>query len=162
MHWSEWAALVFAVVVAVPLVLLLCYFLYFAWGLTVVAWESRKPLVTVEAPSGPFVKQDDQWSGQVKVGDKELDVFTRDAEGRPSPELLNRLPAILEQLPQLEQAVPQQVDGVTNRHELSSISEGDADGAEFVLGFSYEEEAWGETVFVDFQAGQVIGWTVVD
>ena len=116
----------------------------------------------VETPFGPFVKEESGWSGDVEVGDKILDVVTEDADGRPSPEQLRRLPALLAQLPELERMVRRQVERVTDRHELTSLSDMDADGTGFTLHFSYDEEAWGETVLVDFRAGQIVGWTAVD
>ncbi len=51
---------------------------------------------------------------------------------------------------------------LSERHQLSLITDTSDEGVEFILGFSYEEEAWGETVFVGFREQKVIDWFVVD
>lgn len=162
MHWSEWAALVFVAIAVVPLGMALFYAAFLAWGMVAAVLEGRKPLRTAETEFGPFVMRDRRWLGDVQAHRALLRVSVKDVGGQPNPELLARLPDILERLPQLEQVARQQIPGITERHELSSVSDSLEEDVEFTLHFDYDEEAWGETVSVYFRGDQVVGSLVFD
>lgn len=174
MHWSEWAALVLLIVCAVPVLIALGYFVFLAWGLAVAALESRKPLQTFETPFGKYVKHYSIWTTTVDLDGTDLQVMVDDTDDTPDPVFLGQLPTILEQLPQLQETARQQVSSITERHQLSTISDCSDSDADFTLGFDYEEadeheEAneheegdLRETINVDFREGKVVDWSSCD
>jgi len=126
-------------------------------------WKKRKEPQTLQTPYGEFVKQDgeDTWEGFVEIGDTEAQVLAGDINGQPNPELLNLLPFISENLHQLENTARGAVPELTAQHFFGLITDSNGD-EHFSLGFNYEEENWGETVYVDFKDGQVTGWSSAD
>ncbi|MFN3652546.1 MAG: hypothetical protein ACK47B_23460 [Armatimonadota bacterium] len=155
MHWSEWAALILLIIIAIPLLVLVVYCCVLGWGMVSAFREHRKPRQTVRTPLGEFVKSSEIWSGEVTAKGSELQVLARDVAGQPNPELLQRLPGVLQHLDELERTARQQVSDLTVLHQLASISDGAAEAVDFELGF--DDEYTCESVMVQFRAGEVVG-----
>ena len=61
----------------------------------------------------------------------------------------------------LESAARAAVSRLTPAYRLNLIISAEAP-TDVTLGFTYQEEVWGETIFVDFQHGNVIAQCVAD
>ncbi|MEO7717682.1 MAG: hypothetical protein ABIY70_15900 [Capsulimonas sp.] len=128
-------------------------------------WKKHKPRpepVIVDTPFGQFEKRDDrEWEGYVDYAENDIQVFVNDVGGAPDPVFLARLAFILENITLLEKNAREYVTILTDQYEFSAIQSA-SDGNDFTLAFSYDEEGWGESVFVDFKGLEVVIWGRVD
>ena len=152
MHWSEIAAIILIVLCAIPILLLLRMLGVILWVIVTEKLQKQKQPIKVETPLGEFTKaySNSDWEGFVQIAVDEAQIFANDINGEPDPNLLALVPSIITDLTELEAVARENVADLSKKHHFSSISSSDSE-ADFTLGFSYEEEAWGETVFVDFQ-----------
>ena len=125
-------------------------------------WKNQEQQ-RIQTSYGEFVKQNgaDMWEGFIEIGDTEAQVLTNDTNGQPNPELLNWLPFISENLVQLENKARKIVPQLSVEYFFGVVTESN-EGSDFSLGFNYDMENWGETVYVDFKNGAVAGWSSAD
>jgi hypothetical protein len=109
---------------------------------------------------------DDQWQGATEINGCDFDIFVNNVNGAPNPHFLTLLPAVIQQLPDLEQKARQAVSRISSNHQLGSISDvwpySHREKMDYALGFDYDDENWGETVFVEFKDQAVVSWSSAD
>ncbi len=129
--------------------------------------KKTDPKVTcVKTSAGEFTRCSGGWEAMMTLEQGLIQILVDDKEGQPDAAFIERLPSILEALPSSIETASSEV-AVTENHSFSIITDGspqigDNAAYDFSLGFSYEEEAWGETVFVDFRGSTVVRWSAVD
>jgi hypothetical protein len=161
MHWSEWAALALLIVGVVALLALTGVILVLGYAIIASFLKTRKRLARARTSFGEMVKHDTLWCGTIRAKGVEVSLFARDRDGSPNPEWLGRLPAILVRLEQLEQTARREVNTISERHLLTSISDGYDVGVDVNLKFECEDHG-DETVSVDFREGRIVGSAVFD
>jgi hypothetical protein len=124
-------------------------------------WKKAKQPPKAQTAFGEFTKEHNSWLGYTFVGDDEIRIIADDVHGEPNPEFLSLLPNIIEKTPVLEATARAADIGLFNQHYLSSIEEAN-DATDFSLGFIYDEESWGETVWVYFNNDAVVGHCRMD
>ena len=160
MHWSEIAAIFLIVIGAVAFLAIPAVAALLLGALARDRWRRPEPLERVQTAYGEFIKQDGFWEGSIEWNGFELSLTPVDVGGQPNPDLLARLPQVLAKLSLWERTAREQVPAITLELRLSEIA--DDGSTDFVLGFSWDEGAWGETVYVEFKDGHVLNWSSVD
>jgi hypothetical protein len=158
--WTTVAALVLIILAAVPVIVLLFYVALILRLCVIAHLRKSAPRVCVQTDAGQFVMEHGDWTGAVLVDGKEFLVSASDSGGIPNPALIAQIPLILDRLPSLERIAREHVDSLTSKHQIDII--GDAEFAEFFLGFSDDDESGGETIFVYFTGGSVVHWDAAD
>jgi len=163
MHWTEIATIILLVLFAIPVLLLLRTVGWIVWTTLTERFQKQKEPSRFQTPFGEFIKTgpNSNWEGFVTIGNTETQVLANDIDGRPDPELLAFIPSIMEDMPVLDGIVRRDVPDVSEKHYFGLITSPESE-ADFTLGYSYEEDAWGETVFVDFRGQGVVNWYVAD
>lgn len=130
------------------------------WGAAEAWRDSRGPSEVAETASGRFEKLGGTWEGEVRTAQGRLHLNPADVDGKPNPEFLARVPEIVAELPRWTELAREQAD-LNAAYELESLTDG-FPKADFVLGFGYYEEEWGESVYVTFAEGAVVSIMHVD
>ena len=159
-HWAEIAAMLLVLLAALPVVALLGHVVALVRSYIEARIERRARPDPVITSAGQFVWEDRSWRGEAVANGKEIVLSADDVGGRPNPAMIERLPVILERLALLEQIARESVSAIGPDYELDQIT--DDDSAEFALGFSWDDESWGETVYVYFRGNSVVRWDSVD
>jgi hypothetical protein len=157
----EIIGLTLVMIAGIPIVILLWQIGRIAWGLAIHSLRPAKPFETAETALGIFTFDGGKWwSGEAQFPSQTITVSVMDAGHAPRSSFLDRLPGIVENLPALESAARKRVDRISEQYTLCEISDGP--DVDFALGFSFDDDAWGETVYVSFLNDEVVGWDAVD
>jgi hypothetical protein len=160
MSWVVFATVLLATIAATAVVTFLFRAIPVIRSLVMALFSAPKPAARVETALGEFVRGRDYWDGNVLVPHGEIHILATDVDDGPNPSFLDKLPEILSRLPLLEGIARGQVDSLTNKHALDQVV--DDASTDLVLGFSREEDAWGETVYVSFKGNEVVKWDTVE
>ncbi len=129
-------------------------------------WRKQEPVSVVTAV-GKFVQSQigGDWEGCASFNGEEIHVSVDDVSGMPDPAFLAQIPNIIRTLPLLEQTARRDVGHLTDVHRLSGITYSHAEPGStdsFALEFEYDEDTWGETVYVHFEGDAVVDWGAID
>lgn len=167
MHWTEVVAVGIVVAALIPVLILFFYLGAFAWGCVAYWRKSRRIDVGRKyvAEQGTFTRNFHGWEGEMRTDGRRLAIDVRDEHGLPESTFLRRLPSIVSRLAELEHIARKTVTEVTGEYILDSILSPVRldDDYEFTLGFSTDdEEAYSNSIYVNFKEDQVVGWEGVD
>ena len=158
-----WIAFTVAIVLMVILLCLVGYILCFIFSAAVAGIKSHrgyKEYPPCETPLGLARYDHPRWSIDADFGDGRLHILLDDVDGAPNPNVLQYTIDHWDELSQIADVARRTVPCITGKHVFGLLT--DTDKAEICLGFSWEEEYWGETVFVDMSGMEVVTWTIVD
>jgi hypothetical protein len=160
LSWAGIAATVAVVVLLILLLAILAYFAFIALAIARAAPRKPQPPRRTQTAFGEFVQEASYWKGAVDVADRPISITAADVDGQPNPALLSILPTILADIHSLERTAREHVDVLTSRHELDGITDGES--VDFALSFAFDNEHWGESVFVEFKDATVVSWNSAD
>jgi hypothetical protein len=110
---------------------------------------------------GTFVKiGSGEWECIRDLDGTEIRIDADDIRGQPDPRLLAYLSEHWQELPALASLARNALYAISDKHHFDMICSSKV--GEVCLGFSWEEDAWGETVFVDFRGTKIVTWNSVD
>jgi len=143
---------------------------YLVWTIISMAWDgfrfysNRKDYPDKETLLGTFSFKYDNpngsWVTYGSFGEHEVQVILDDVEGEPDPKLLQYLLQNRDKLDEVAESIRPFVDGLEERHTFGMVCS--SEHGEVCLGFSSDDEHWGETVFVDLTDGEVVASVTVD
>jgi hypothetical protein len=155
-----------AVVVVVLVALVAWQLGQIGWGIWTYSRDARRIDLgrKYDCELCTFTRKMHGWTGEIDYRGTRLLIEARDDGGVPDQQLICRVPAILSRLAELERLARAGVLEVTDKYTLDSVlsSVASDDDYEFALGFSYDEEYYGMSIYVHFKGEQVVGWMGVD
>lgn len=165
-------------------VFLICLTVVLLLGAVTYLYLSRRidkdaETVSAETEQGKFVSRPridrTQWEGTVAYRGEEIGIHVRDRDGAPDPDQVARIPQVLGELAELEKVAHSELvdyfayaDGEPDderlhaeQFSLSSVELGEKPH-DLTLHYSYDDDAWGMSIFIQFEDGKVIDVTGVD